>query len=1029
MSFFNWLFALFRRNNQVTTEEAIMKPGKSTTKRALLVGINKYAAPGCNLSGCVNDVWDMYELLTKDFGFNPDNVRVVVDERATFKNILERLQWLIKSSEAGDEAVYYHSGHGSQVRDRNGDELSDKLDECVSGSTLITTDVGLVRADRIHNYLLNGGVAKAKIGNNFYPITNTKKTQKEDIVRVCCRSGIVLEFSKNHKVTTFDNGFMKEKYAKDLTTEDILLASSSFWKGKCKADSFWYLIGLFIGDGHFQSNRSIRFGVRKDIEDWKSIAKLAKDDLNISDITESYNCRGDYILRIGDDELCSVLRGLGFKGGVKKTGCMKDIPIPMNESCWKGLLRGLFDSEGCSTEKSISFGSTDYLLAKLVNIGLRWFGINSSMSKRPRKGKANTSWNVNIWGENVLKFDSCIGFGFKAKQKERLKSCGKYYKKGKMKLPDVISFLKKWNLRFFDFYSALEISNLGKTKDKYFHKEHIQKIVSYLHGVSDSAKSISGQKDLHKECRLSLGASIENIQNVVGTNKWTAYSRMENDDFSDMQKYSDSLSKEAENLAMRDWSILENYDLMTIDSIEQDNGVFDFYDFTVQEVERFEADGMLVHNCLITHDHDWDDPFIDDILHSTFKKFDKKAFLTVIVDTCLSKDTLIPLLDGTQKTIKELTEEKGEYWVYSSLPNGQVVPGKAHSARITGKRKLIKVNLDNGKFIECTDNHLFMMRDGTYKEAGKLKPMDSLMPLYRKEGLSSSSKSYMNGYECVHTTNPESGRRIWTPTHHIVRDYFKLKTSSEKSICHHKNFNKKDNTPENLEMMSWRDYKKMHGEVGARNLKEGEIHKIRLRERNHIRWHVKRNIIKDDCEFCCPNNHKVVSVEDTGRTEYVYDLTVDKHHNFALSSGVFVHNCHSGTMTRGLVPGNHGVPADEEYCKEKFIVPPLDILTRSLDRDLDRKTFGSKSGNQEKQRHVLLSGCKENETSKELRLGNSIRGALTYNLTKFIRANPDKNWKAAHRFVLEQVKKMQHPQLRGLNALKDRKVFGGKSSK
>jgi len=41
------------------------------------------------------------------------------------------------------------------------------------------------------------------------------------------------------------------------------------------------------------------------------------------------------------------------------------------------------------------------------------------------------------------------------------------------------------------------------------------------------------------------------------------------------------------------------------------------------------------------------------------------------------------------------------------------------------------------------------------------------------------------------------------------------------------------------------------------------------------------------------NNHKVVSVKlvklDT--PEPVYDITVDEHHNFALSAGVFVHNC------------------------------------------------------------------------------------------------------------------------------------------
>ena len=37
-------------------------------------------------------------------------------------------------------------------------------------------------------------------------------------------------------------------------------------------------------------------------------------------------------------------------------------------------------------------------------------------------------------------------------------------------------------------------------------------------------------------------------------------------------------------------------------------------------------------------------------------------------------------------------------------------------------------------------------------------------------------------------------------------------------------------------------------------------------------------------------NHKVVSIEFAGY-EDVYDLTVDDYHNFALSAGVFAHNC------------------------------------------------------------------------------------------------------------------------------------------
>jgi intein/homing endonuclease len=38
------------------------------------------------------------------------------------------------------------------------------------------------------------------------------------------------------------------------------------------------------------------------------------------------------------------------------------------------------------------------------------------------------------------------------------------------------------------------------------------------------------------------------------------------------------------------------------------------------------------------------------------------------------------------------------------------------------------------------------------------------------------------------------------------------------------------------------------------------------------------------------DNHKVKSVRFIGY-DNVYDFTVDKYHNFALSAGVFVHNC------------------------------------------------------------------------------------------------------------------------------------------
>ena len=64
---------------------------------------------------------------------------------------------------------------------------------------------------------------------------------------------------------------------------------------------------------------------------------------------------------------------------------------------------------------------------------------------------------------------------------------------------------------------------------------------------------------------------------------------------------------------------------------------------------------------------------------------------------------------------------------------GEIVPGKAHSVRITGEKPILKIKLDNDEVIECTDNHLIMLRDGSYKRADELRTGDSLMPLYRRE--------------------------------------------------------------------------------------------------------------------------------------------------------------------------------------------------------------------------------------------------------------------------------------------------------
>lgn len=98
---------------------------------------------------------------------------------------------------------------------------------------------------------------------------------------------------------------------------------------------------------------------------------------------------------------------------------------------------------------------------------------------------------------------------------------------------------------------------------------------------------------------------------------------------------------------------------------------------------------------------------------------------------CLSGDTRIPLLDGTSPTMREL-EGRKDFWVYS-IKEGRAVPGHVTKAWKTGHRDdMVEVVLDNGESIKATEDHRFMLRDGTYRMAGDLVAGDSLMPLYRR---------------------------------------------------------------------------------------------------------------------------------------------------------------------------------------------------------------------------------------------------------------------------------------------------------
>lgn len=130
-------------------------------KRAVSFGLN-YPGTRAELSGCHNDSKTIRRLLTKYFGYESKNVRVMTDARwrcvkPTKRVILATLRDLVAQTVEGDTLFVHYSGHGTYTRDTSDDEL-DHRDEA-----WYTCDEQLITDDELYEVLVKDLPAGAKL--------------------------------------------------------------------------------------------------------------------------------------------------------------------------------------------------------------------------------------------------------------------------------------------------------------------------------------------------------------------------------------------------------------------------------------------------------------------------------------------------------------------------------------------------------------------------------------------------------------------------------------------------------------------------------------------------------------------------------------------------------------------------------------------------------------------------------------------------------------------------------------------------
>jgi hypothetical protein len=266
--------------------------------------------------------------------------------------------------------------------------------------------------------------------------------------------------------------------------------------------------------------------------------------------------------------------------------------------------------------------------------------------------------------------------------------------------------------------------------------------------------------------------------------------------------------------------------------------------------------------------------------------------MTVFADeACFSGDTLVATPSYGFKSLKWLTENMAgqRFLVYCYDQERQEYSlGWAFNPRKTKTAKTVTILLDDGHKFTCTPDHLILTHEGMWVEAGELKFGDKLMPFYRIEARQDLTKLRTNQQPRIYTRskgwlNERQFVNEWTTGHQdpnlaAVNQYCRMITGG----------------------LSVRQINKLTGNdfstIRERCEKAGFSNK-------ELKWLGRK-----------ADSRRIVGKFESEEMD-VYDISVEKHHNFATDWGI-AHNCQKDEDGKAL----------QVKCKNNEIVDELNYL-------------------------------------------------------------------------------------------------------
>lgn len=363
--------------------------------------------------------------------------------------------------------------------------------KCVSGDTMLFTENGLIEIGKFFNYdksniefeKIHNIKIKNRYGNLEESIAGVSSGLKKTKI-IKTSEGYNIEASYNHPILIMDKqGNLIYKKSEEIELGDYLPISrnNNIWGNNIKInvdmntylDSFsnqgrWQveknkirtpeyltedmalIIGYILGDGCLTRDNQITFtnidediinNFKKYFENELKINIKQKDELN-------YLIYGKY--------LREFFNQIGLKKGNAFSKEIPEIILTAPKNIVSKVLQGLFDIDGCVTQKTVELCTASEKMGKQVQMLLLNFGIISRRQKYFNKKFNSYHYKIIIASKNIDIYLKEIGFSCNRKQNKLILKCNIKRNPNKDIIPYQIDRVKT-------------IYPKGYTRDKFYH--------------------------------------------------------------------------------------------------------------------------------------------------------------------------------------------------------------------------------------------------------------------------------------------------------------------------------------------------------------------------------------------------------------------------------------------------------------------------------------------------------------------------------------------------------------------------------